>query len=377
MDPTSIITVALAADIIKRLSSLILNRDKSTSEQREEQIAEAKQEYDAQSPAQKNPKIETDREELLKKLTQLRINAGYFIPNKQSLDYNLSIISMQIVQTYKAQTELDIKLINVSLESTAREIEEYEKAYKSRQLARLLAFIVPTVVLIVLIIVFIVGAITGKPDINTVIPIIQMPLIVLLWSMIGSFTAILYRFNKSGDAELEDPLRWVFTRPLTGIIMGILSYYVILAGLLAIVPKDASPATNISSSGIPQIFWIIAFITSFSDRFADTILRSLFGRFGGDTQKDFVSSNIKSISSYLQSVAEAEISGNTSVNTISLQNPTYQEASNTTVRNLVQNMNQKEKKALLLDLMSDDTKSQSSIESIKESLLDSQKSEDL
>jgi len=107
----------------------------------------------------------------------------------------------------------------------------------------------------------------------------QIPLPVLLWSAIGSFTAILYRFNNSGEIELQDPLRWLFTRPLTGVVMGIIAYFAVLIGLIAIGSKDLS-----STVGKTEVLWLIAFISGFSDRFADGLLKSLIGHFGGNTE---------------------------------------------------------------------------------------------
>jgi hypothetical protein len=124
----------------------------------------------------------------------------------------------------------------------------------------------------------------------------QLPLPILLWSAIGSFTAILYRFNSSGDIELRDPLRWLFTRPLTGIVMGTMAYLAMKIGMLAAVPDKAS------SLGSLELMWVVAFLGGFSDRFADTLLRSLVGRFGGDGKADLVSLDDLSSSLNLPSI---------------------------------------------------------------------------
>jgi hypothetical protein len=104
----------------------------------------------------------------------------------------------------------------------------------------------------------------------------MIPLPVLIWSGIGSFAAILYRFNSSGDVELQDPLRWLFTRPLTGIVMGTITYFVLRIGLMSV----ESP--NVDTLSSSELLWLVAFLSGFSDRFSDTLLRALIGRFSGE-----------------------------------------------------------------------------------------------
>src|SRR5438477_550043 len=74
------------------------------------------------------------------------------------------------------------------------------------------------------------------------IAIISIPFAIVMWSFIGSLSAMLYRFNKSDDAELADPLRWMFTRPLTGVVMGVVSFLILKAGLTTIGSTTIDPA---------------------------------------------------------------------------------------------------------------------------------------
>ena len=146
--------------------------------------------------------------------------------------------------------------------------------------------------LVGLIVVALTGLIASSPllgiSTETVIPLIQVPLPVVIWSSIGSLGAMLYRFNNSADAELSDPLRWSFTRPLTGVLMGIITFMAFKIGALVLQP---GVPTTAGVKGIPipeQLLWLAAFLAGFSDRFADSILRSLAGRLGGDKQADLV-----------------------------------------------------------------------------------------
>jgi hypothetical protein len=67
---------------------------------------------------------------------------------------------------------------------------------------------------------------------------------VIFWSAIGSFAAILYRFTNAGDKDLEDPVRWLFSRPVTEIIMGAISFLVLKGGLLAVTPARGNAITR-------------------------------------------------------------------------------------------------------------------------------------
>ena len=124
----------------------------------------------------------------------------------------------------------------------------------------------------------------------TLVPILNVPVPVILWSCSGSLGAMLYRFYTSADAELADPLRWSFTRPLTGILMGITAYMAFKAGVLLIQPQSGSNTSAIDnlSEVQQQLLWLAAFLAGFSDRFADSVLRKLTGRMGGDQQADFL-----------------------------------------------------------------------------------------
>jgi hypothetical protein len=115
---------------------------------------------------------------------------------------------------------------------------------------------------------------------DSVIPLIKIPLPVVIWSSIGSLGAMLWRFKSSADAELADPLRWSFIRPLTGVLMGIIAYMVFKVGVVVLQPGAASAAASLPIS--QELLWLAAFLAGFSDRFADSVLRSLTGRLGGD-----------------------------------------------------------------------------------------------
>jgi hypothetical protein len=109
------------------------------------------------------------------------------------------------------------------------------------------------------------------------IPILNIPLSVILWSALGSITSILYRFNRGADREIQNPIRWLITRPLTGVLLGALAYLAIKVGFVA-----ATEGEVILGEAANEMIWLISFLVGFSDKFSDSILKNLIGKFGGD-----------------------------------------------------------------------------------------------
>ena len=111
----------------------------------------------------------------------------------------------------------------------------------------------------------------------TEMPVLGIPLSVLLWSAIGSLAAILYRFYKHQITDLvqvELEVNWLIARPVLGIIMGIVSYLLIIAGLF--VFGSATPVGDQSTK--PQLLWVAAFLAGFSDKFWEGFIAKLVGR---------------------------------------------------------------------------------------------------
>jgi hypothetical protein len=181
---------------------------------------------------------------------------------------------------YAAKNDAELASIRMSIGQIGSILERNRALIASRRNARSLVVALSVIAVIVLGIVAAFSHTIGLSS-KTVIPLLEIPVPVVLWSAIGSVGAILYRFNKSAVAELADPLRWSFTRPLTGVLMGVVVYLIIKVGMLIIQP-GASIVTQ------DEFIWLAAFLAGFSDRFADAVLRSLSGRLGGDRQSDLV-----------------------------------------------------------------------------------------
>jgi len=246
-----------------------------------DKLNKAKESYTTIQKDTSSP-LEYQRSRLLGKSNELQTKIMLYITQQVVLLKLLAILADQTINIYDAKTEQDLKLVEMSLGQIDGFIARFETLSKQRKFARTLAIVVSIGAFIILGLIIYSGTLPGGPTTNTVLPILQIPLPILLWSAIGSFAAILYRFNKSGDIELQDPLRWLFTRPLTGLVMGIVGYLMLSIGFLAAGVKDTS------SFSTTVVFWLTAFISGFSDRFADTLLRSLVGHFGGDDKAEIV-----------------------------------------------------------------------------------------
>lgn len=147
-----------------------------------------------------------------------------------------------------------------------------------------LRWIVPLLVLlyVAIIILFIVfGGVAWTTD--TEIPILGIPMSVILWSVIGSVAAILYRFYTRGSTKATDEIRWLIARPIIGIVMGALSYLAIISGLFifgSAVGVDPNP-----SIARPQLLWVVSFLGGFSDKFFESIINAVVGKISNQKQE--------------------------------------------------------------------------------------------
>jgi hypothetical protein len=150
---------------------------------------------------------------------------------------------------------------------------EQEFLRQKRELSRSVR-VVGVIYMIIIIVLILLGSIADSG--MTVMPVIGVPLPVVLWSAVGSLAAILYRFYKhetSNAVQVELELNWLIARPILGIIMGIVSYLMITAGLFIF-----GSATSVGDQLIkPQLLWVAAFLAGFSDRFWEGIIDKLIG----------------------------------------------------------------------------------------------------
>ena len=101
--------------------------------------------------------------------------------------------------------------------------------------------------------------------------VMGMPLPIMVWSVIGSFTSMLLRAGQLPFLNPTEAMRWVLFRPIVGVVMGLLTYLMVITGLIVFAGNG-----NVQT---PELLWIIAFIGSFSDTLSIGLLQKIVGKF--------------------------------------------------------------------------------------------------
>ncbi len=244
-----------------------------------------------QTAAQASDTVEDERHDVIGKINELRNRAALGLTDSDLQQRIWCLLMEQTAEAYEATTARGISLVKDNAAQVEALLNSYQQTMNYRRRARAVAVLVSVASLAGIGYFLYMAQANGLKG-ETMLPVLGVPSCVLLWSVIGSFAAILYRFSNSGDRELEDPLRWLFSRPLTGIIMGAITFLVLRAGMLTMAP---TPDTNtVAKLGTNEIMWLVAFLAGFSDRFADGLLKSLVGRFGGEKNSDLIAMQMTS-----------------------------------------------------------------------------------
>jgi len=232
---------------------------------------------------QSDDPVQNLRHDVIHKINELRNRAALCISDPDFQQKVWCLLMEQMADAYETNTERGLNLVQYSAGQIEDVLNSYEQANKYRRKARWVGVFV-SLISLAGIGYFLRFADTTNLNGNTAPPVLGVPWCVLFWSFVGSFAAILYRFTNAGDQELEDPLRWLFSRPLTGVVMGSITYLVIEAGFLTLGSDPGAAATL----GKNDVMLLVAFLAGFSDRFADSLLQSLVGRFGGEKNDELV-----------------------------------------------------------------------------------------
>lgn len=113
-----------------------------------------------------------------------------------------------------------------------------------------------------------------------------VPLAVFLWSLIGSFAAMIHSFNRKPIYDFGDAFKSLITRPVQGVILGGAFYLVVSSGLFVLTGGSATDAgAAIGSAGRPAdaIILVLSFLVGFSDRFGDSVFNALVNRYAFGT----------------------------------------------------------------------------------------------
>jgi hypothetical protein len=174
-----------------------------------------------------------------------------------------------------AGVEFDIRSVKAKL----------NKETKVKQEELTLRRVIPLLILLYVVALILLITIGGQFwEGKQTIPILGVPLSVLAWSAIGSLSAILYRLYKQELGRIRQEFWWLVARPVIGIIMGSLAYLAIVSGLLIV---SAAPQGNNVEYVRPQIVWIVAFLGGFSDRFFESMIGILMGKFSQRSSAEF------------------------------------------------------------------------------------------
>jgi hypothetical protein len=253
-----------------------------------ERAKTAEQKYQTLQAEHGDP-VEDRRAECIRKIAEVRNRTALCISDPELQKQIWCLLMEQTIGVYESTTKSSLDFVYMSTEQIETALNSYERSIRYRNKVSVFAVAI-SLFSLVGIGAFLYFAYIRHLDGNLSLPILGIPSCVLLWSVIGSFAAILYRFSNAGDRELEDPLRWLFARPLMGVVMGAITFLVIKAGLLTMTQGTSN---SVSTPVSNEVTWLIAFLAGFSDRFADGLLKSLAGRFGGDKTSDLVSMRLQ------------------------------------------------------------------------------------
>ncbi len=107
---------------------------------------------------------------------------------------------------------------------------------------------------------------------------LYIPWQVLVWSLVGSFAAMIHRLNHSPIYDFGDAFKWMITRPVQGVVLGAATYLILVAGLFMLTggEVDTESVTGVLED---EVVLLVVFLVGFSDRFADSVLNTLVRRY--------------------------------------------------------------------------------------------------
>lgn len=121
------------------------------------------------------------------------------------------------------------------------------------------------------------------PLVQLKVPVLGIPCPVIIWSLIGSFASMIYRFNAKPIYDFTDAIKWMITRPVQGIVLGSVLYLILISGLFILTAgKTDNPAGLISTD---EVILVLCFLIGFSDRFADNVFNTLVQRYSMSNDK--------------------------------------------------------------------------------------------
>ena len=108
--------------------------------------------------------------------------------------------------------------------------------------------------------------------------VLGIPQPIWVWAIIGSFTSMLLRAGSFPFSNRVEAIRWLLFRPVVGVVMGVMTYLMLTAGLIVFAGS--------STTQTPELIWVIAFVGSSSDTLSVNLLQRVIGRFEPQGQSE-------------------------------------------------------------------------------------------
>lgn len=104
--------------------------------------------------------------------------------------------------------------------------------------------------------------------------IASVPREIWLWALLGSVCAMLLRVSNYNFKDRQEAKRWVISRPIIGMVMGVMIYMMSKIGMIIV----EAPSDNAKQE---MIFYVLAFLGGFSDSLSITMLNKLQTKLSG------------------------------------------------------------------------------------------------
>lgn len=250
------------------------------------------------------------RDAAIEKLTLLQDEVLGQATNQAFVQRYSPVFLEQLSAMFAAKNLQEVTMAEMQVRQMEAAWKQVRQNLSLRTRAFVLAGLVFGLFILALVGLAVFGESLGVRSASFVLPVINVPLFIVLWSAVGSLSAVFYRLNSLADIEMEDPLRLLVTRPIIGVIMGTVSYLIVQLGLLTLSEAPAVTAATAAAGDRATYFLsFISFLVGFSDRFGDGLLRSLVGRLGGDKDDELVTVQARSTGAYpvtLMALADAQ-----------------------------------------------------------------------
>jgi hypothetical protein len=103
--------------------------------------------------------------------------------------------------------------------------------------------------------------------------LLGVPLPIWVYALLGSLTSMLYRADKIPFKDINEGISWIMHRSIVGIVMGVMTYLMLVAGLIIFAGKE-------TAIQVPQLVWVLAFLGGFSDTLSMDLLDKISGKIG-------------------------------------------------------------------------------------------------